>query len=485
MGIVWLGFEVSVPQVVLAIVTAALIDVTLTYARTGRLVWPASGMLTGSGVALILRHVGTGAGEYWSWTGWYWFAGVAGVSVLTKYLVRWRDDHIFNPSNVGLVAAFLLVGGETIEPLDFWWAPLDFSMVLTYCVIIGGGVAITRRLRLLEMALVFWVILVSGLGVLAASGHCMIATWSPTPVCDADFWTTLATSPEILIFLFFMITDPKTIPTGRLARVAFAASLAVLATLLIAPNATEYGAKVGLLGSLVLWSPLRWAFDKAFAARPGEDTGLRELLARLTGRDSARAFARGVAVGSLAVLVAVAIVFAGDPARRPAEAAVSRNGAPFPIEVDVQSLPIVTIDDSVRRLDFTVDDSTVRAIAVMLAENLALEAEALRTVDASLLALATGGERLPEMQARIDDAVTTGQRATDRYEFGSLTLRLADESEGQTSAALAFDADGTIETVVVDTQGETIETSTRSFTSTFVMRQLAGDRWLVVTEITR
>ena len=91
-GITALGFEVSVPQIIAAIFTAGLIDIGFTLAREGRLVWPASGMLTGSGVALILRYVPTGSGDYWSWAGWHWFALVAGVSVLSKYLLRWRGN---------------------------------------------------------------------------------------------------------------------------------------------------------------------------------------------------------------------------------------------------------------------------------------------------------------------------------------------------------------------------------------------------------
>jgi hypothetical protein len=56
-GVLFLGFEVSVPQILSAIGTAALIDAAFTYFKSGSLIWPASGMLTGSGVALILRYV--------------------------------------------------------------------------------------------------------------------------------------------------------------------------------------------------------------------------------------------------------------------------------------------------------------------------------------------------------------------------------------------------------------------------------------------
>ena len=86
-------------------------------------------MLTGSGVALILRVVGTPADDPWNTYDWYVFAGVAGFSLLTKYVIRYRGSHVFNPSNIGLVVAFVVLGSTRVEPLDFWWAPLNVWML--------------------------------------------------------------------------------------------------------------------------------------------------------------------------------------------------------------------------------------------------------------------------------------------------------------------------------------------------------------------
>ena len=52
----------------------------------------------------------------------------------------------------------------------------------------------------------------------------MTANWAFAPVCGFDFWRVIVTSPEVLIFLFFMITDPKTVPAGRVGRVVFGAA---------------------------------------------------------------------------------------------------------------------------------------------------------------------------------------------------------------------------------------------------------------------
>ncbi len=252
LGQIGLGFRVSVPQILAAILTCWILEVALTFRQTRAFVWPASAMLTGSGVALILRVVGTPANDPWSFHAWHVFAAIAGLSLLSKYVIRHRGSHIFNPSNIGLVVAFVALGPSRVEPLDFWWAPLNVWMIAAYLVIGVGGFLITRRLKLLGLAAAFWIALAAGLGLLAASGHCMTANWAFAPVCGFDFWRVVVTSPEVMIFLFFMITDPKTVPAGQVGRVVFGVLVAVASVLLMAPQTDEFGSKVGLLAGLVV-----------------------------------------------------------------------------------------------------------------------------------------------------------------------------------------------------------------------------------------
>ena len=76
----------TIPQILAAILTCAIIEVSLTFRQSRAFVWPASAMLTGSGVALILRVVGTPQDQPWDTYAWYVFAAVAGLSLLTKYV---------------------------------------------------------------------------------------------------------------------------------------------------------------------------------------------------------------------------------------------------------------------------------------------------------------------------------------------------------------------------------------------------------------
>ena len=138
----------------------------------------------------------------------------------------------------------------------------------------GSGNRSATRRTMSRAAATFWLWFAAGIGVLAASGHCMIARWSFDPVCGFDYWRSIVTSPEIMIFMMFMITDPKTVPTGRVGRAVFGFLVAVLCALLLAPQTSEFWSKVSLLGSLVILCPLRYALERL------PETQRREFMAR-------------------------------------------------------------------------------------------------------------------------------------------------------------------------------------------------------------
>ena len=119
-------------------------------------------------------------------------------------------------------------------------------------VIFVGGISLCRRLDLLGMAVAFYVTFAVGVGVLAALGQSITTQWSLTPIDGLHYWWVLVTSPETLIFLFFMITDPQTTPAGRPRGSCSACAVAVTSTLLLAPWETEFGTKVGLLSGLLV-----------------------------------------------------------------------------------------------------------------------------------------------------------------------------------------------------------------------------------------
>ena len=251
-GQVGFHFELSIAQILLSLGTCALLEFGIAFRAQRVILWPASALLTGNGVAFILRVPGTEHGDWWSLRSWWIFVGTAAISLLSKHVIKWRGDHIFNPSNIGLVICFLALGRNRAVPLDFWWGPMSVWLAIALAVIVTGGFTILGRLKLLRVAVGFWLSFAAGIGVLALAGHVMIARWHLGPISGFHFWWVLITSPEVLVFLFFMITDPKTAPRAPKARLAYAVGLGLLASVLIAPTTTEYASKVALLGSLAI-----------------------------------------------------------------------------------------------------------------------------------------------------------------------------------------------------------------------------------------
>lgn len=487
LGQVGLHFRVSVPQILAAILTTAIIGVAISFRQTKSFVWPASAMLTGSGIALILRVPGTPNG-HWTFHAWYVFAGIAAFSLLTKYTFQYRGSHLFNPSNLGLVLAFLLLGSTRVEPLDFWWAPLNGWMITAYVVILVGGSLITGRLRLLAAAATFWVALAVGLGVLASSGHCITARWAFTPVCGYDYWKVIITSPEILIFLFFMITDPKTVPSGRVGRLAFGLLVAVVSVLFMAPQSTEFATKVALLGGLVVVCAFRPILDR-LVPEPGSDGDhlIAFAMRVLTGRDGTRgafgAVARIAVVGVVFAALGVGVVALGAPARGVLAADTEAVLGRVPHDVNPATFPTFSIDQGVLDWNHEISGAGSQQIVLTLAENLELENQALLRHDPTILAVVDHGDRLDAMQARLHKAQLSGTTVTERYQIDNVHVTLLVPFGKQDGLSLGLVSRGTVATETYDTVGNLQSRVSAPFSTMFVIRRSTGARWLNVAEL--
>jgi hypothetical protein len=313
----------------------------------------------------------------------------------------------------------------------------------------------------------------------------MTADWAFGPVCGVDFWRTILTSPEVLIFLFFMLTDPKTIPSGSVARIVFAVSVGITSTLFIAPQTTEFGAKVGLLASLVAMCALRPVFDRYLPAPRSELDRLGPYARHLVGIGATGANPlRKVASGGVAVVALVAfgagIVIAGTPARTIEGSSDSIVYLDPTLRVDPASIPAVSIDPSVTSWNVDRVREQAPGLALTLARNLAAENEVLLRGDASLLPAIDHGDRLKELQAELDQARATGRTTIERYRFESLflTVKLL---KSQTGLGMAFRATGTVTQEIYDANGALQSRQDAPFASMFVMRQVFGDdRWFDV-----
>ena len=95
-------------------------------------------------------------------------------------------------------------------------------LALALVIILVGAFAILSRLHLLAIAITFWIAFAIGIAVIAAAGHQMTARWHLGPITGFEFWRVVVLSPEVMIFLFFMITDPKTTPKSGIGRRVYA-----------------------------------------------------------------------------------------------------------------------------------------------------------------------------------------------------------------------------------------------------------------------
>src|SRR5207245_3494321 len=267
------GFRLSVAQILACLAAGALIEFAVGFFKDRVIMWPASGLLTGNSTAIILRVPGTFHGQWWSTHGIWIFIGVVAVSMASKYLIRWRGRHIFNPSNLGLVLAFVALGPAYTEPQDLWWIPMGPWMIVTYAILLGGGLLIGWELKLLGLELGYMAAFAISVAIALAPvpDHCLVASWHATAICGRDLWQTLVTSPEVLIFAFFMLPDPRTVPDGQVGRFVFGVIVAILSVLLLGPTTLEFWTKTALLASLVFACAGRFALARLLAPleRPG------------------------------------------------------------------------------------------------------------------------------------------------------------------------------------------------------------------------
>ena len=288
-----------------------------------------------------------------------------------------------------------------------------------------GGLAILLRLRLLGIALGFWVTFAAGLAVLAASGHAMTARWHLGPVEDWHFWRVLVFSPEILVFLFFMITDPKTIPAGRVGRRVYAVAIGALAVLLIAPQTTEFGTKVAVLGALALVCARR-------PARSSSSSPRRPLAGH---RPSRLALAAAGGIGSRRARER-------SRARRDSRASGGRGGQPGgatePVLVSVRETAGIA----------PLDRRTAEQIAQDVAAALRVESDALRRRDPDRAAAGADGARLASLWAEIR-AASGASTTVPEYRVESVDVTL-EPAEGQSPPTVVADVEGTVELVTYE-----------------------------------
>ena len=199
LGLLRFGFELPWWHVV-ACVTSTLGTQCLADKMIGRKFDPRSPLISALSLTLLLR------------TGSVSLSIAAGVLAIgSKYVLRWGGKHIFNPANFGLVILSLLFTSAWISPGQWGAAPI-FALAL-----LGLGGMVTGKAKRWDVSLAL-------LGSYASLVF-IRALWLGDPL---SIPLHQMQSGALLIFAFFMISDPKTTPNARIGRIIYAALVAII-----------------------------------------------------------------------------------------------------------------------------------------------------------------------------------------------------------------------------------------------------------------
>jgi Na+-transporting NADH:ubiquinone oxidoreductase subunit NqrB len=203
-GMTRLEFGITVPRVCLLLLTVlatqAVCDrMTSLRPPHGRAaVNVKSALISGLSLCLLLRTNRTDLAIL-----------AAALTVAGKFLLRFRGKHVFNPTNGGLAAMLLLSNQVWVSPGQ--WGAAAFFAFLTAC---AGGLVVKRASRS-DVTCAFIVFY----GALLLGHSVYLGEPIGIPVHRLE-------SGALLLFTFFMISDPKTTPDSRAGRVLFAGLVA-------------------------------------------------------------------------------------------------------------------------------------------------------------------------------------------------------------------------------------------------------------------
>jgi enediyne biosynthesis protein E5 len=177
------GFLESLSRTVLAIITALVVELVVARLYWGR--WPhlASAYVSGISVGILVRSL-----AFWP------YALCSAISVTSKYVLRIKDRHLWNPSNFG-ICVMLLLAPETVASLGIQWGNYLLPMIIIWIL---GSIIIWQFKRFHICATYVLSFMLFALVRSWITGHPFLAEVAPI------------TGPMYQLFIFFMITDPKT-----------------------------------------------------------------------------------------------------------------------------------------------------------------------------------------------------------------------------------------------------------------------------------
>jgi len=199
------GILESYPRTLLAIGTSIAAELILGKIFLNKWPHPASAYISGISVGILLRSP-----AYWP------YALCSLISITSKYVLRIKDRHIWNPSNFG-VSAMLFLAPATVASLSIQWGNYLLPVVVIWVL----GFVIVWRVRRLHITATY---------VLSFLAFAFLRSWILHEPWQSE--VSPITGPMYQLFIFFMITDPKTTVRSKRGQCLVAFLIAVVETIL-------------------------------------------------------------------------------------------------------------------------------------------------------------------------------------------------------------------------------------------------------------
>ena len=194
-------------RLVLTLLVCTATESVLSWFDRGKFVNLLSAYISGISLTLLIKPQG---GALWP------FALGGFIAISSKYVLRYHDNHLWNPTNFA-ISALLLAAADHVSVLSHQFGN-DFS---TNLVIWIFGLVIAARVGVLHITLTY----VASFLLL----NTLRATALGQPVLPE---IAPITGPMYQLFVFFMITDPRTVVRGRTRQIVVAILVAVMEMLI-------------------------------------------------------------------------------------------------------------------------------------------------------------------------------------------------------------------------------------------------------------
>ena len=233
------GYE----RLALSLAVCVATEAALSWFDRGKVINLLSAYISGISLTLLTKPQG---GALWPFI----IGGFLAIS--SKYVLRYRDNHLWNPTNFA-ICALLLVAPSRVSVLSHQFG----NDLATNLVIWVFGLFIAARVGVLHITLTY----IASFLVLNSLRAALMGQAILPEIASI-------TGPMYQLFLFFMITDPRTVVKGRVRQIIVAILIAVMETAIrfasdqgwplpTAFNAAPALMALALVGPVAKWLDLR------------------------------------------------------------------------------------------------------------------------------------------------------------------------------------------------------------------------------------